>query len=117
MQENDKAVLVYSTFPSLETAEECGGALVDAGLAACVNILPGMVSLYTWKGARHRDAEVVMIIKTRRSLSARVIKEARRRHPYENPALMVLPVEDGSPDFLAWILSQTQTQSPGNPGD
>lgn len=111
MQENDKAVLVYSTFPSLETAEETGGALVDGGLAACVNILPGMVSIYTWNGARHRDAEVVMIIKTRRSLSARVIEETRRRHAYENPALMVLPVEDGSADFLAWILSQTHAQT------
>lgn len=107
MQENDKAVLVYSTFPTPEAAEEAGAALVEAGLAACVNIWPGMVSVYAWKGERHRDAEAVMIIKTRRALAERVIAETRRRHPYENPALLVLPVEGGSAAFLDWILEQT----------
>ena len=52
LMENDKAVLVYSTFPAVETAESVGGELVDAGLAACVNILPGMVSIYRWEGKR-----------------------------------------------------------------
>jgi periplasmic divalent cation tolerance protein len=107
LQENDKTVLVYSTFPSPEAAEEAGAALVDAGLAACVNILPAMVSLYIWKGERQRDAEAVMIIKTRGSLADRVIEETRRRHPYENPALLVIPVEGGSAAFLDWIRAQT----------
>lgn len=111
MQENDKAVLVYATFPSLETAETEGAALVDAGLAACVNILPGMISIYIWNGARHRDAEVVMIIKTRGSLAEKVIDQVRVRHPYENPALLVLPVEGGSAQYLAWLLGQTETRS------
>ncbi len=113
MQENDKAVLVYATFPSLEAAEKEGGALVEAGLAACVNILPGMISIYTWNGARHRDQEVVMIVKTRRALADRVIAETRSRHPYENPALLVLPVEAGSAPFLDWILGQTDRQAAG----
>jgi periplasmic divalent cation tolerance protein len=108
LQENDKAVLVYSTFPSLAAAEAEGAALVDAGLAACVNILPGMISIYTWEGKRHRDAEVVMIIKTRQALADRVVAETRRRHPYENPALLVLPLEGGSSDYIAWLLDQTK---------
>lgn len=112
MQENDKAVLVYTTFPSLEAAETEGAALVDAGLAACVNILPAMVSIYLWKGTRHRDAEVVMIVKTRRGLAERVIEETRRRHPYENPALLILSVEGGSAPYIDWILAQTESQSP-----
>jgi periplasmic divalent cation tolerance protein len=111
LQENDKAVLVYATFPSLETAETEGATLVDAGLAACVNILPGMVSIYIWDGARHRDAEVVMLIKTRLSLAENVIGQVRSRHSYENPALLVLPVEGGSSEFLAWILRQTETRA------
>lgn len=111
MQENDKAVLVYATFPSLETAETEGAALVDAGLAACVNILPGMISIYIWNGARHRDAEVVMVIKTRGSLAERVIEQVRARHPYETPALLVLPVEGGSAQYLAWLMDQTDTRS------
>jgi periplasmic divalent cation tolerance protein len=112
LQENDKAVLVYATFPSLETAETEAVALVEAGLAACVNILPGLVSVYLWNGARHRDAEVAMIIKTRRSLAETVIGEVKSRHPYQNPALLVLPVQGGAPDYLAWLLSQTDPRSP-----
>ena len=107
MQENDKAVLVYTTFPSPEAAEAVGAALVDAGLAACVNILPGMTSIYLWDGARQRDAEAVMIVKTRRALAERVMADIRARHTYETPALIVLPVEGGSADYLAWIVAQT----------
>jgi periplasmic divalent cation tolerance protein len=107
LQENDKTVLVYSTFPSLADAEKEGAELVGQGLAACVNILPGMISIYSWKGEPHRDEEVVMIIKTRRALADRVIAAARGRHPYENPAFLILPVEGGSAPFLDWIRQQT----------
>ena len=107
LPENDKAVLVYTTFPSPEAAEEVGAALVEAGLAACVNILPAMTSIYIWQGARQRDAEAVMIVKTRRALADRVMADIRARHSYETPALVVIPVEGGSSDYLAWIATQT----------
>jgi periplasmic divalent cation tolerance protein len=109
MNENDKAVLIYSTFPSPEAAETVGGALVDRALAACVNIMPGMTSVYMWQGQRHRDAETVMIIKTRAQIADTVVAEARRMHPYTNPAFIVLPVSGGSADFLRWIEEQTAT--------
>jgi len=112
LRTNDKAVLVYATFPSLAEAEEVGAALVDSGLAACVNILPGMVSIYVWKGERHRDAEVVLIAKTRPALADDVISETRRRHPYENPAVLVLAVETGSEPYLDWIGAQTASRRP-----
>lgn len=108
MQENDKAVLVYTTFPGPEAAETVGGALVDSGLAACVNIIPGMTSIYVWQGSRHRDNEAVMIVKTRASLAERVMAEIKARHSYDNPALVVLPVDGGSPEFLGWIMGQTE---------
>jgi periplasmic divalent cation tolerance protein len=108
VQENDKPVLVYSTFPSVEAAEGVGRALVGGKLAACVNILPGMVSIYCWEGRIERGAEAVMIIKTRTSLAERVVAEVRARHAYENPALLVLPVLGGSDDFLTWIMAGTQ---------
>lgn len=107
MIENDKPVLIYSTYPSLEAAEAAGAALVDQALAACVNILPGMVSIYLWEGARHREQEAVMIIKTRAGLAEAVVAAARGSHPYTNPALLVVPVEGGSADFCGWILAQT----------
>ena len=107
MDENDKPVLIYSTFPSPAEAERVGGALVDRGLAACVNILPGMTAIYVWQGKRQREAEAVMIIKTRAGLADTVIAEARKLHPYTNPALVVLPIAGGSEDFLHWIAEQT----------
>ena len=104
--------VVYATFPSLAEAERIGGDLVDLGLAACVNIMPGMVSIYVWEGARHRDGEVAMIAKTRASLAPAVVEAVRARHPYANPALLVLPVSGGSDAFLGWIAAQTATAPP-----
>jgi periplasmic divalent cation tolerance protein len=108
LQQNDKPVLVYSTFPTSKGAEDAGRLIVSERLAACVNILPGMVSLYRWQGAINRDQEVVMIIKTRASLAEKVIERVRALHPYEVPALLVLPTESGSRPFLDWIMSETE---------
>jgi periplasmic divalent cation tolerance protein len=107
LDQNDKPVLIYATFPSVAEAERIGGALVDCGLAACVNILPGMTSIYVWEGKRQQDAEAAAIIKTRASLAEAVIAEGRRLHPYSNPAFVVLPIDGGSADFLRWISEQT----------
>jgi periplasmic divalent cation tolerance protein len=104
---NDKAVLIYATYPDPETAEAEGRALVEAGLAACVNILPGMVSVYRWEGAVERSEECVMIIKTRAVLADAAIAAAKGRHPYTTPAFVILPVEGGSADYLDWIVAST----------
>jgi periplasmic divalent cation tolerance protein len=108
LQENDKPVLVYATFPSLAEAEKVGGELVERGLAACVNLFPGMTSIYIWEGKRARGEETAMLIKTRAALAERVVVEARKLHSYSNPALLVLPVEGGSQAFMAWIAEQTR---------
>jgi periplasmic divalent cation tolerance protein len=106
--ENNKPVLIYATFPSPEEAERIGGALVERGLAACVNIFPGMTAIYVWEGKRQRDTETAMLIKTRAELADQAIAEGRKMHPYSNPAFVVLPVSGGSADFLAWIAEQTR---------
>jgi periplasmic divalent cation tolerance protein len=106
--ENDRPVLVYATFPSANSAANAGDWLVENGLAACVNIVPGMTSIYRWKGEIHRDAEVMALIKTRASLAERVVSGVRERHPYENPALVVIEMSGGSADFLGWIMACTQ---------
>ena len=103
----DAPILVYATFPSRAEAERIGGRLVDDGLAACVNILPGMVSIYIWEGKRQQDGECAMIIKSRASLADQIMRTVRSLHPYENPALVVLDVAGGAPPFLQWILDQT----------
>lgn len=107
MDEIDKPVLVYTTCPSQEAAESIGGALVEAGLAACVNILPGMVSIYVWQGDRQRDEEVVMIAKTRTAMAKAVTSKIEELHPYDVPAVLVLPVSGGAARFMAWIGEQT----------
>lgn len=112
MRENDKPVLVYATYPTLAAAEQAGCRLVDERLAACVNILPRMISIYQWQGTRHRDEEAVMIAKTRSSLSDHVMQALRTAHPYDNPATLVLPVSTGAEAYLAWIASETS--SPGD---
>lgn len=109
MRGNNKPVLVYSTFPSVAEAERIGGALVDRGLAACVNIFAGMTAIYIWEGKRQSDTEAAMIIKTRADLADTVIAETRKLHPYSNPALVVIPVTGGSADFLRWITERTAT--------
>ena len=113
LDDDGKFILVYGTFPTLEVAEAIGSSLVEQGLAACVNILPGLISIYIWQGARQREQEAAMIIKTRAGLGESVIAEVRRLHPYSNPALVVLPVKAGSADFLAWIATQTTVRETG----
>lgn len=107
MEQNDKLVLVYTTFPNVEEAEAAGAALVTARLAACVNIIPGMTAVYEWEGQLHRDREVVMIVKTCEALSADVMTAIKATHSYDNPALLVLPVQSGSQDYVSWLLAQT----------
>jgi len=104
----ERAVLVYTTYPSVVEAEQAGRALVEQRLCACVNILPGMVSLYWWQGKVDRSEEVVMIIKTRASLAEPVCAAVKQMHSYSTPAILVLPIESVDPDYHAWIVAETQ---------
>jgi periplasmic divalent cation tolerance protein len=104
----ERAVFVYTTYPSVVEAETVGRALVERRLCACVNILPGMVSLYWWQGKIDRGDEAVMIIKTRASLAEAVGAAVRQMHSYSTPAILVFPIEHVDPDYHAWIVSETQ---------
>ena len=104
----ERAVFVYTTYPSLVEAERAGRALLEQRLAACVNILPGMISHYWWQGAIERGEEVVMIIKTRASLAEGVRAAVKAMHSYTTPAILVLPVEGGEPAYLAWLMQETE---------
>lgn len=107
MQANETFVLIYSTYASVAEAERIGEVLIDRGLAACVNIFPGMTSIYVWEGKRQRESETAMLIKTRQAVAAKVIAEVRALHSYSNPALVVLPIVAGASEFLDWIAAQT----------
>ena len=105
----EPVVFIYTTYPSLVEAERAGRVLVERRVAACVNILPGMISHYRWEGQIERAEEVVMIVKTRAALAEAVRDAVRQMHPYTTPAVAVLPVTGGDPDYLAWIVGETQT--------
>ena len=104
----ERAVFVYTTYPSLVEAEEAGRALVERRLCACVNILPGMISHYWWQGAIERGEEVVMIVKTRASLAERVSAAVKEMHSYTTPAILVIPLESVDQTYLAWLLEETE---------
>ena len=101
------AVMVYATFPDEAAAAAVAEALVRAGLIACANIVPGLTSFFIWEGKLEREREVAVVMKTRRALAAEVVAETRRRHAYDNPAVVVLPIVAGSADYLTWIAQQT----------
>ena len=107
----ERAVFVYTTWPSLVEAEEAGRAIVGKRLAACVNILPGMVSHYWWEGKLERGEEAVMIFKTRASLADSVRAAVKERHPYTTPAILVLPVESVEQNYLAWLFAETEEKN------
>jgi periplasmic divalent cation tolerance protein len=104
----ERAVFVYTTYPSLVEAEGAGRALVERRLCACVNILPQMISHYWWDGALERGEEVVMIIKTRASLAERVRQEVKKRHSYQTPAVSVIALESVDENYLSWITAETE---------
>jgi periplasmic divalent cation tolerance protein len=102
-----ETVLVYTTWPSTVQAEAAGRALVGKRLCACVNILPGMVSIYAWEGAIERAEEAVMILKTRRERLTELMKAVKAAHPYDTPAILELPAGAVDPRYAAWIEAET----------
>ena len=104
----ERVVFVYTTYPSIVEAERIARELVQRRLCACVNILPGMVSLYWWEGAIERGEEVVMIIKTRAALAEAVREAVRQLHSYSTPAILVLPIESVDPNYNAWLMAETE---------
>jgi periplasmic divalent cation tolerance protein len=103
----ERAVFVYTTYPSVVEAERAGRRIVELRLAACVNILPGMISHYWWEGKVERGEEAVMILKTRAELAEDVRAAVKGMHPYTTPAIVFLPVEGGDPNYLNWIVSES----------
>ncbi len=100
--------MIYATFGSLEEAQTIGRALVEARLAACVNIFPEIRAIFEWQGKLEEAKEAAMFIKTRSSLEAQVIEEVKRLHSYDVPALVVLEFSGGNADYFAWISDQTR---------
>ena len=103
-----KPCIIYMTAGSLEEAGTLGRALVSERLAACVNMIEGMNSLYWWEGEVQEDHEVVVIAKTRESLVPLLCERVREIHSDDCPCVVALPTEGGFEPFLRWIGEETK---------
>lgn len=103
-----EASLVLTTTPSSEVAEKIARALVEGGLAACVNVVGKVRSVYRWKGEVVEEDEYLVFIKTRRDLLPQVESRIKALHPYEVPEIISLPVTGGSLEYLGWIEASTK---------
>jgi periplasmic divalent cation tolerance protein len=96
-------IVVFSTCDSQEKADALARHLVEAHVAACVNIIPGARSVYRWQGKIENAEEWVLIIKSRRDLFEKLREAIAKMHSYEVPEVVALPVVDGSDAYLAWL--------------
>jgi periplasmic divalent cation tolerance protein len=103
------AVVVLVTAPSSDVAASIARALVEEGLCACGNVVPGIRSIYRWEGKIHDDAEAMLVLKTERRLVPELKLRLGELHPYQVPELLVLPVEDGLPAYLEWLAASVRT--------
>ena len=101
------AVVVFSTFPSTDQAAEVARTLVTEQLAACVNLVSPVRSIYRWQGAVHDDSEALAVIKTTTERVDALRTRLVELHPYEVPEVIALPVTGGHAPYLAWIAAQT----------
>lgn len=104
-----ETVVLLMTVPDAEVGERIARALVDERLAACVNILAPMTSIYRWEGTVHRDEERQVIVKSTRDRVEQIERRLSALHPYEVPELIVLATNGGSARYLEWVEHETRS--------
>lgn len=102
--------IIFSTTPDPETAAAIARTLVADGLAACASIIPGVRSIYRWKGEICDDGEVLLVLKTGTGRVPVLIEVLKSRHPYETPEILAIPVTAGFPPYLRWVLDSVRGQ-------
>jgi len=105
-------LLVLTNVPDREAARRLANALVEARLAACVNVLAECTSVYRWRGAVETASEVPILIKTRAALFSEVEALILSHHPYEVPEVIALSLHAGSIAYLEWLVRETQPEPP-----
>ncbi|GAA0183970.1 primary active transporter [Lithospermum erythrorhizon] len=111
MEATDKTVpsiVVYVTVPNREAGKKLAHSLVKEKLAACVNIVPGVESIYEWKGEIQTDNEELLIIKTRESLLEPLTEHVKANHEYDVPEVIALPIKGGHLPYLEWVKNNTR---------
>ncbi|CAF4290680.1 unnamed protein product [Adineta steineri] len=100
-----------TTVSNDETARKLARSIVESRLAACVNIIPGVRSIYEWQSTIHEDNELILMIKTRQEFVPQLIEFVKKNHPYDVPELIELPINSGNQDYLKWIDGIVKKQS------
>jgi periplasmic divalent cation tolerance protein len=100
-------VAVYSTFPNMESAKNLGRILVEKKLVACVNLIPNILSIYTWQGVIEEESEVIFWAKTQEKQIELIYELLIIHHPYELPAFVIYPIKSGSEPYLSWLSAET----------
>lgn len=105
--DENRPLVLYSTFSSMEEAEKIGRVLLEEKLAGCINIIPQTIAIYEWEGEIQRDSECAMLIKSRNGLKKNIIVRVNQLHSYDTPALLALNIDGGSNEFISWLTTQT----------
>jgi periplasmic divalent cation tolerance protein len=108
----EEFVVVLVTVPSEDVAVKLANALVSEKLAACVNILPSVRSIYSWQGTVCDDSELLCVLKSRRTLFAALRNRVLALHPYDVPEIIALPLADGDGAYLTWLRAETSPPRP-----
>jgi periplasmic divalent cation tolerance protein len=121
MIEAHSLIIIYTTLPDDTSARAIGHALVKERLAACVNIVPGLISIYRWDGQIRDASEVVLFAKTHKALEDAVSQLIRSQHPYEVPALFTIEPHRVASSYANWVIQETLGSDPqadtANAGD
>lgn len=102
-----KGIVVYITAPNEDEAARMAKELVEARLAGCVNIIRNIRSIYSWQGRIEDEPEVLMVVKTQKSLFEELSKKVRELHSYSVPEIIALPIVEGSQDYIRWLKEVT----------
>ncbi|XP_062216639.1 protein CutA 1, chloroplastic-like [Phragmites australis] len=102
------SIVVYVTVPNREAGKKLSQSIISEKLAACVNIVPGIESVYWWEGKVQTDAEELLIIKTRESLLDALTTHVKANHEYDVPEVIALPITGGNTKYLEWIKNNTR---------
>lgn len=104
----EAVVLILCTVPDRETGEKIAAALTLRRLAACVNIIPGLTSVFRWQAEIQRDSEVLLMVKSTADRFSELEHLIRELHPYQLPEIIALPVSGGSEEYISWVVSETR---------
>jgi len=101
-------IVILITAPDTEVANRLARILTDSKKAACVNILPGLKSLYWWQGKLNEENEALLLVKTKAELFDDIAALVKKSHPYQVPEIIALPIVAGNPEYLTWITETTK---------